>query len=130
MALQIFTNQLHRSTAQVIMHSPGGPTSGLATERLCRSFGSEPAVVDLDLVVLPGEIHAIVGLNGAGKTTLMRLLLGMLRPDRGRALVLGCDVSRADRQVWRQVGHLIGAPFGYPELSVRETCVWRRACTV
>ena len=93
---------------------------GLAAVGLCRSFGSEPAVVDVDLVLLPGEIHALVGLNGAGKTTLMRLLLGMLRPDRGSALVLGREAARADQHIWRQVGHLIEAPFGYPELSVVE----------
>src|SRR5829696_7687656 len=58
---------------------------GLAADGLSRSFGPEQAVVDVDLVVPPGEIHAVIGLNGAGKTTLMRLLLGMLRPDRGSA---------------------------------------------
>ena len=87
---------------------------GLAADGLSRSFGPEQAVVDVDLVVPPGEIHAVIGLNGAGKTTLMRLLLGMLRPDRGSAQVLGCDVKDADGKVWRRVGHMIEAPFGYP----------------
>jgi len=91
---------------------------GLAADGLSRSFGPEQAVVDVDLVVPPGEIHAVIGLNGAGKTTLMRLLLGMLRPDRGSAQVLGCEVKDADGKVWRRVGHMIEAPFGYPELTV------------
>jgi ABC-2 type transport system ATP-binding protein len=93
---------------------------GVAAETLSRSFATEAAVVDVDLVVLPGQVHALIGLNGAGKTTLMRLLLGMLRPDSGRALVLGHDVRHADSRVWRQVGHLVDAPFGYPELTVAE----------
>ncbi len=100
--------------------------AGVAAEGLSRSFGSEPAVVDVDLVLLPGEIHALIGLNGAGKTTLMRLLLGMLRPDRGRAVVLGWDVGKAGGQVWRRVGHLIEASFGYPELTVVEN-LWAAA---
>ncbi len=93
---------------------------GVAAETLNRSFATEQAVVYVDLVVAPGEVHALVGLNGAGKTTLMRLLLGMLRPDSGRALVLGHDVKHASSQVWRHVGHLVDAPFGYPELTVAE----------
>jgi len=100
--------------------------NGMAAIGLSRSFGSDPAVVDVDLLLRPGEIHALIGLNGAGKTTLMRLLLGMLRPDRGRAVVLGQDVNKADRVVWRRVGHLIEAPFGYPELTVVEN-LWAAA---
>lgn len=92
----------------------------VAAESLSRSFGAEAALAEVDLVVRPGEVHALIGLNGAGKTTLMRLLLGMLRPDSGRALVLGCDVRHADSQVWRHVGHLVDAPFGYPELTTAE----------
>ena len=66
------------------MTTPDKPVlDGLAAVGLSRSFGSEPAVAYVDLVLMPGEIHALVVLNGAGKTTLMRLLLGMLRPDRG-----------------------------------------------
>ena len=100
--------------------TPDVIVSGLAAEKLCRSFGPERAVVDVDLTVRLGQIHALVGLNGAGKTTLMRLLLGMLYPDAGRAMILGRDVSRAPRDLWRQVGHLVEAPFGYPELTVEE----------
>ncbi len=48
-----------------------------------RRFPGVVANHDVDLDVLPGTIHAIVGENGAGKTTLMRLLAGMLRPDAG-----------------------------------------------
>lgn len=92
----------------------------LVAQGLVRKFGDEAAVDNLDLEVRGGEIHAVVGLNGAGKTTLMRLLLGMLRPDRGRAMVLGFDATAVPRRTWREVGHLIETPFAYPELTVRE----------
>lgn len=87
---------------------------------LTRAFAGERAVDRLDLEVERGQIHAIVGLNGAGKTTLMRLLLGMLVPDAGRATVMGCDATEAPPEVWKQVGHLIEAPLAYPELTVAE----------
>ncbi len=92
----------------------------LATEGLTRSFGGEAAVDSLDLQVEVGEIHAVVGLNGAGKTTLMRLLLGMLRPDSGRAMVMGVDAGQAQPALWRRVGHLVETPLAYPELTVTD----------
>ena len=95
-------------------------TAPLATFDVARSFGDDTAVDGVDIEVHAGEIHAIVGLNGAGKTTLMRLLLGMLRPGRGRATVQGFDALDAPSTVWRDVGHLIEEPFAYPELTVRE----------
>lgn len=96
-------------------------TSPLVAESLSRSFGEDRAVAGIDLTVDFGEIHAIVGLNGAGKTTLMRLLLGMLEPDSGRALVLAEDARSAPPSTWTKVGHLIETPFAYRELTVRET---------
>jgi iron complex transport system ATP-binding protein len=49
------------------------------------------ALGDVSLTVAAGEVHAVLGPNGAGKTTLVRLALGLLAPDAGRALVLGRD---------------------------------------
>jgi ABC-2 type transport system ATP-binding protein len=95
-------------------------TAPIEATRLTRSFGAEFAVDGIDLEVGTGEIHAIVGLNGAGKTTLMRLLLGMLHPDSGKASILGCDTEDATSAVWGRVGHLIEVPFAYPELTVEE----------
>ena len=97
----------------------------LRTADLVRRFGDEVAVDGVDVAVEPGDIHALVGLNGAGKTTLMRLMLGMLRPDRGSAYVRGTrhevDVQRAAPRDWVAVGHLIERPFTYAELTVGET---------
>jgi ABC-2 type transport system ATP-binding protein len=92
----------------------------LEARGLTRAYVGEAAVQDLDLRVRSGEIHALVGLNGAGKTTLMRLLLGMVRPDAGVALVDGIDVRRAPGVPWSRVGALIEMPFAYPELTVRQ----------
>ena len=101
-------------------------TAVLRAVGLARGFGDERAVDGVDLEVRAGEVHAVVGLNGAGKTTLMRLLLGMLVPDAGRAEVRADDGSwvparRAPAATWRRVGHLVETPFTYPELTVRET---------
>jgi ABC-2 type transport system ATP-binding protein len=93
---------------------------GITASGLSRSFGEERAVDVMDLTVRPGEIHALVGLNGAGKTTLMRLLLGMLRPDRGTVTILGSRVGRDAAGPWARVGHTLDSGFGYPELTAFE----------
>lgn len=63
----------------------------IQTEGLSRSFDDRDAVVDLTFSVEPGEVVALLGPNGAGKTTTMRLLNGVLAPDRGWSRVLGLD---------------------------------------
>lgn len=103
----------------------GPPVVLLELAGVRRTFGDEVAVDGLDLTVRAGEIHAIVGLNGAGKSTLMRLALGMLRPDTGTVRVqLGdggaVEAWGAPARVWAGVGHLVEAPFAYPELTVTE----------
>ncbi|MEX1037845.1 MAG: ABC transporter ATP-binding protein [Acidimicrobiia bacterium] len=92
----------------------------IVTDGVSRAYGDELALDRLTIEVAPGEIHAIVGLNGAGKTTLMRILMGMIRPDSGRALLHGSDVIEVPGRTWADVGHMIESPFGYPELTVVE----------
>lgn len=70
--------------------------------------GGVEALVDLDLEVDRGEVFGYLGPNGAGKSTTIRLLLGLIRPTRGRAALLGLDM-RADAVASRRaVGYLPG----------------------
>jgi ABC-2 type transport system ATP-binding protein len=67
-----------------------------------------------------GAITGLIGPDGAGKTTLMRLIAGLLRPDRGRIEVLGIDVGRDPLAVQARLGYM-PQHFGlYEDLSVRE----------
>src|SRR5258708_39420986 len=58
--------------------------------------------VDFDL--FPGEVHVLVGENGAGKSTLMRILGGIIPPDRGELTIAGARVSLADAREAREKG--------------------------
>lgn len=91
----------------------------LEAEGLSRLFTGGAGVRGVHLGLAPGELHALVGLNGAGKTTLMRLLLGMLRPDRGRVQIGGQDLDQVGAATWAKVGHLVERPATYPELDTR-----------
>jgi ABC-2 type transport system ATP-binding protein len=71
----------------------------ISARGLIKRFGNVHAVDGIDLDVPRGMIFAILGPNGAGKTTLMRMLATLLRPDGGRALVMGHDVAGAPGDV-------------------------------
>ena len=66
----------------------------LRVEGLNKSFGGVVATYNLDFEVEPGEIHAVIGPNGAGKTTLVAQLSGMLKPDSGRIVFNGSDITQ------------------------------------
>lgn len=90
----------------------------LVVRGLSKAFGDTRAVDDLSLTVERGEIYGFLGRNGAGKTTTIRMLLGMIRPDRGSISLLGERVP--NRGPWARVGSLVEAAAAWPELSVRD----------
>jgi len=65
----------------------------LELQALRKNFGGLRVTDDVDLVVMPGELHAVIGPNGAGKTTLINQISGLLAPDAGRVLFAGEDVT-------------------------------------
>lgn len=88
-----------------------------------------PALAGADLTVEAGEIVLLAGPNGAGKSTLLRLVAGLLPLHRGRAVVLGCDLTKDRRSVRRRLSLVGHDTFCYDDLSARENLVFAaRAC--
>jgi len=87
---------------------------------LTKRFGQFTAVNGISFEVRRGEIFGFLGPNGSGKTTTIRMLLGLLPPTSGTALVLGHDVVRHARPVRQRVGYLSQRFSLYPELTVAE----------
>jgi ABC-2 type transport system ATP-binding protein len=69
----------------------------------------------INLTVYQGETFGLLGQNGAGKTTLLKTLLGIVRPTRGRAILLGKPIG--NRQIKQQVGYLPENPYFYDYLT-------------
>lgn len=91
--------------------------AAILTEQLTKRYGMRAAVDSLDLEVHRGEVFGFLGPNGAGKTTTIAMLLGLVRPTSGRALVLGHDIAGALPAALRKVGAMIEAPAFYPYLT-------------
>jgi putative spermidine/putrescine transport system ATP-binding protein len=88
-------------------------------ERLTRRFGSLTALDELDLDVNPGELVALLGPSGCGKTTALRLLGGFDRPDGGRVMVGGRDVTDVPASR-RDMGMVFQAYSLFPNMDARR----------
>ena len=96
------------------------PTPALRTRGLTKYYGRQTGVLDLDLDVRPGEIFGFLGPNGSGKTTTIRLLLGLLRPTRGVAEVMGRSVASAGVAARSLTGYLPGDLATYERMRGRQ----------
>ncbi len=81
-----------------------GQTPAIQAEGLVKNYGKTKALAGFDLAVPAGTVYGLLGPNGAGKTTAVRVFATLLRPDGGRARVLGHDVATEADEVRRQIG--------------------------
>ncbi|HVP69131.1 MAG TPA: ABC transporter ATP-binding protein [Anaeromyxobacteraceae bacterium] len=87
---------------------------------LTKRFGAFTAVDSVSFEVSRGEIFGYLGANGAGKSTTIRMLIGLLAPTAGRAVVAGRDVTREPEAVKAAIGYMSQRFSLYLDLPVRE----------
>lgn len=97
--------------------SRDGPGDVVVCTGLTKDYGQGRGVFDLDLRIRAGGVFGFVGPNGAGKTTTIRLLMDLIRPDRGSATVLGLDSRRDSLALKRRIGYLPGELPQFPGVS-------------
>jgi ABC-2 type transport system ATP-binding protein len=95
-------------------------STAISISGLVKTFGPTRALDGLDLDVRTGEVHGFLGPNGAGKTTTLRILLGLLRSDAGRAELLGGDPWRDAVALHRRLAYVPGDVTLWPTLSGGE----------
>ncbi len=95
---------------------------------LSKRFVRRMAVDQVNLTIESGEIFGLVGPNGAGKTTTMRMLVTLLKPDRGEISVGGHSVRKNPREVRRQIGFMPDSFGVYGDMTVQEYLDFFGAC--
>jgi len=104
-----------------VRHGPS-PEQGIRFEGVSFTYpdAEAPALVDIDLAILPGESLALVGENGSGKTTLIKLLTRLYHPSTGRILFEGRDLEEWDETTLRERIGVIFQDFARYQLLVGE----------
>jgi ABC-2 type transport system ATP-binding protein len=87
---------------------------------LDKQFGTYQAVKQLNLSVPSGMLYAFLGANGAGKTTTLRMIAGLLKPDRGDALIFGHSITQSARAAKQVLAYLPDDPMLYSKLRPME----------
>jgi branched-chain amino acid transport system ATP-binding protein len=97
-------------------------TAVLSLDRVTKSFGGLVAVKDMAFDVQAGEVLGLMGPNGAGKTTLLNLIAGVYRPDSGRVLFQGRDITRrpAHKTCHLGIARTYQIPQPFTNLLVRD----------
>ena len=89
-------------------------------ERVHKAFGEKAILRDISFSVPKGEVVGLLGPNGAGKTTLIRLMNGVITPDRGSVRVFGLDPASQGSDIRGRCGVVTESAGMYPDMSAKE----------
>jgi ABC-2 type transport system ATP-binding protein len=92
----------------------------LTLTNLTKMYGKRVVVDNLNINVRRGELYAFLGPNGAGKTTTIKMICGLLKPDRGEILINGISVLKDPVSAKHSFGYIPDQPFVYDRLSPVE----------
>lgn len=92
----------------------------IETQRLTKFYGKDRGIIDLDLMIEPGEIFGFIGPNGAGKSTTIRTLLGLIFPTSGSGRIFGMDIVKESKEIKKQVGYMPSEVNYYEKMDVHE----------
>ena len=95
-------------------------TRPIEARGLTKLYGERLAVSAVDVTVEPGDVYGYLGPNGAGKTTSLRMMLGLIRPSAGTALLFGRDPQIDGARALDGVAGFVEAPRFYPYLTARK----------
>ncbi len=87
---------------------------------LHKSYGSTKALKGLDLSIDKGEIFGFLGPNGAGKTTAIKIIMGLLKPDKGTVDVRSINATEASIDIRKHIGYLPEKVAFYDDMSIEE----------
>ena len=89
-------------------------------KKLCKAYGVQRVLQNLDISLQSGELVCLLGPNGAGKSTLIRLLSGLLKPTAGEITIDGALVDFSEAEARRKIGLILHQTFLYEQLTGLE----------
>ena len=89
----------------------------IEVDKLTKSYGGKRGIIDVSFDVAEGEVFGFLGPNGAGKTTTIRILMALIRADRGTARISGLDCWDQSVEIKRRIGYVPGEPSLDPNLT-------------
>lgn len=92
----------------------------ISVNKLTKSFEQFTAVNNISFEVFQGEIFGFLGANGAGKTTAMRMLIGILKPSSGNAIIAGYDIYKETEKIKKNIGYMSQKFSLYEDLTIWE----------
>ncbi len=101
---------------EAVQESSAYDREAIVCSGLTKDYGQGRGLFDLDLEIHAGEVFGFIGPNGAGKTTTIRLLMDLIRPDRGTARLLGLDARRDSIAIKLRTGYLPGELPSFPRV--------------
>ena len=92
----------------------------LETNDLCKTYGIQAIVQEINMRIEKGKIYGLLGRNGAGKTSIMKMILGLTRISSGEIKIFGESIKENPQGIYSRMGSLIEAPGFYPNLTAYE----------
>lgn len=99
----------------------------IVTQRLTKSYGGRKVVHDLNLRVPEGTVYGLLGRNGAGKSTTLKMLVGLIHPDYGRAELLGEDSADLPPRTRARIAYLAEGHPLYGWMTIGQAVAFTRA---
>lgn len=92
----------------------------IETSDLAKDFKGFHAVKGINLSVRKGRVYGFLGPNGAGKSTTIRMMLGLIKPTRGKIKIFGKNIRTNRMEILKRVGSMVEAPSYYANLTAYE----------
>ena len=92
----------------------------LKIDGLTKTYGGRTVVNGANMNVRKGEIYGFLGPNGAGKSTVLKMILNLVKPDKGNIIIFGEEVKEDNFEILKRIGSIIENPYFYDKLTGRE----------
>ncbi len=92
----------------------------IETSHLFKQYKDFTAVNDLNIHVPAGKVYGFLGKNGSGKTTTIRMIMGLIKADKGSVRIFGTDIYKERNKAIQKIGAIVESPGAYDNLSAIE----------